>query len=90
MWSTELSSSIKSKKGSHTLFDPTKSSTFKDDAKSSWKISYGDNSSASGSVGTDNVTIGGLTIKNQGIELAKQLSAEFEQDSGDGLLGLGE
>lgn len=32
--------------------------------------------------------IGGLLIKNQSIELAKTLSAQFQQDSSDGLLGL--
>lgn len=53
-----------------------------------WKISYGDSSSASGTVGTDNVTIGGLTIKNQAIELATQMSDQFVQGAGDGLLGL--
>jgi hypothetical protein len=55
---------------------------------SSWKISYGDSSSASGSVGTDNITLGKLTIKNQAIELAKTLSDQFVQGTGDGLLGL--
>jgi len=53
-----------------------------------WKISYGDSSSASGTVGTDNVTIGGLTIKNQAIELATEMSDQFVQGAGDGLLGL--
>lgn len=75
-------------KGSHTVFDPSKSSTYKKTSGSTWKISYGDSSSASGDVGTDNVTLGGLTIKNQSIELAKVLSTQFEQDSSDGLLGL--
>lgn len=55
---------------------------------SKWQISYGDSSSASGTVGTDNVTIGGLTIKNQAVELANQMSAQFIQGAGDGLLGL--
>ena len=72
----------------HTIFDPTKSSTFKETAGSTWKISYGDNSSASGTVGTDQVSIGGLTINNQTIELANELSTQFVQDTGDGLLGL--
>ncbi|KAL9112271.1 MAG: hypothetical protein Q9227_003389 [Pyrenula ochraceoflavens] len=88
VWSTKLSSSVKSKAGSHTLFDSSKSSTWKDQSDSTWKISYGDNSSASGVVGTDNVTIGGLTIKAQAVEEAQQLSDEFLQDSSDGLLGL--
>ena len=55
---------------------------------STWKIKYGDGSSASGTVGTDNVTIGGLTIQNQAIELAKKMSQQFVQGTGDGLLGL--
>jgi hypothetical protein len=53
-----------------------------------WKISYGDSSSASGIVSTDNVTTGGLTIKNQAVELANQMSDQFIQGAGDGLLGL--
>jgi len=53
-----------------------------------WKISYGDGSSASGDVGMDIVHIGGLTIKDQTVELARQMSDQFSQGSGDGLLGL--
>lgn len=55
---------------------------------SSWEISYGDNSHASGAVGTDKVSLGGLTIDSQGIELAEDLSDQFLQSPGDGLLGL--
>jgi hypothetical protein len=55
---------------------------------STWKISYGDGSSASGIVGNDNVDIGGLVVKGQAVELAEQLSAQFAQGAGDGLLGL--
>ena len=88
LWSAELPAHIKSQGTGHSIFDPSKSSTFKKQSGSKWKISYGDSSSASGDVGTDNVTIGGLTIKNQAIELAKQMSAQFVQGTGDGLLGL--
>lgn len=89
LFSTELPKSTISQAGNdHTIYDPKKSSTYKATKGSSWKISYGDGSSASGTVGTDNVTIGGLTIKNQSIELAKTLSAQFASGVGDGLLGL--
>ncbi|PSS27445.1 hypothetical protein M430DRAFT_130991 [Amorphotheca resinae ATCC 22711] len=88
VWSTELPSSTQSQGTGHTIFNPKKSSTFKATSGSTWKIAYGDSSTASGNVGTDNVTIGGLTIKNQAVELAKQMSAQFVQGAGDGLLGL--
>lgn len=90
VWSTELSQQTRSQgSATHTIFDPTQSSTFKNVSGSTWSISYGDQSTASGTVGTDNVTIGGLTIKNQAVELANQLSAQFIKDSGSsGLLGL--
>ena len=51
-------------------------------------IQYGDGSTASGIVGTDVVTVGGLSIKNQAVEVAKQLSDQFSQGAMDGLLGL--
>ena len=37
---------------------------------------------------SDNVTIGGLVVNNQAVELAQQLSSEFQSGAGDGLLGL--
>lgn len=89
VWSTELSSSIQQQAGSsHTIFDPTKSSTYKASSDSTWQIQYGDGSTASGIVGTDNVNAGGLVVQNQAIELANTLSAQFQQGPGDGLLGL--
>ncbi|KAL8873569.1 MAG: hypothetical protein Q9174_000985 [Haloplaca sp. 1 TL-2023] len=86
LFSTELPESVHTQ--SHNVFDPMKSSTFRDCPGSSWKISYGDGSDASGIVGTDNVTIGGLTIEGQSIQLAKTLSPQFASGRGDGLLGL--
>lgn len=86
-WSTELPAAT-TKGSKHAIFDPNKSSTFKNSSGSSWKISYGDGSSASGSVGTDVVNVGGIIIKNQAVELAKTLSTQFQQDTSDGLLGL--
>ena len=41
----------------HTIFDPTKSSTFKRSTGESWQIQYGDSSTASGDVGTDVVKV---------------------------------
>ncbi|SAM01518.1 hypothetical protein [Absidia glauca] len=74
--------------GTQTKFNPTKSTTYKKEGKS-WSIGYGDGSNARGTTGIDTVTIGGLAIKNQRIELAQTESAQFQQGATDGLLGLG-
>ncbi|KAF1986230.1 aspartic proteinase precursor [Aulographum hederae CBS 113979] len=88
VWSTKLPEDVQSKgKSAHVIFDPSKSSSFKQ-MDSTWKIQYGDQSSASGSVGTDNIDLGGLVVESQGIELADTLSAQFQEGTGDGLLGL--
>ena len=81
-------STVKSAGNSHHIYDSKKSDSFQLTKNAKWKISYGDGSSASGIVGTDNVNIGGLVIENQTIELANQLSPEFASGVGDGLLGL--
>lgn len=86
-WSTELPSSTTNSASGHTIYDPTKSSTYKKTSEK-WKISYGDSSSASGTVGTDDVSIGGLKITAQAVELANNISSQFQQDTADGLLGL--
>lgn len=85
VFSTELGSSLQS---NHSIFDPSKSSTFKKLDGKTWKISYGDGSSASGDCGSDNLVLGGLTVENQVVELAKELAPQFSQGTGDGLLGL--
>ncbi|KAJ5770001.1 uncharacterized protein N7511_002052 [Penicillium nucicola] len=88
VWSTKLPSQTLSQYTNHTVFDPSKSSTYKVKDGSTWQISYGDGSSASGLVGNDDVNIGGLVVKGQAIELAEKLSTQFAQGAGDGLLGL--
>ncbi|KAG0168739.1 hypothetical protein DFQ28_002580 [Apophysomyces sp. BC1034] len=86
LWITSTSCTNCSPK--QTKFDPSKSTTYKKDGRP-WQIGYGDGSKASGILGTDTVRLGDLAITGQTIELAKQISGNFEDGSIDGLLGLG-
>ncbi|KAL4920543.1 aspartic protease pep1 [Aspergillus aurantiobrunneus] len=71
----------------HSVYKPSESATQMPGY--SWKISYGDGSSASGDVYKDTVTVGGVTAQGQAVEAARQISDEFVQDrNNDGLLGL--
>jgi hypothetical protein len=73
----------------HAGFDPSKSNTFQALQGGSWSIQYGDGSMASGTVGFDTVTIGGVTAQKQAVELAQKVSSTFVQDrNSDGLIGL--
>lgn len=87
VFSTDMPSSQAS---GHTAFNPSKSSSWSALSGYTWQISYGDSSTASGTVGTDIVNIGGATVTKQAVELATQVSSSFTQDTAnDGLVGLG-
>jgi Eukaryotic aspartyl protease len=72
-----------------TLFDPSKSQNWQDLDGYTWNITYEDKSGASGTVGTDVVTVGGTSVSGQAVEIATYVSSDFVDDSAcDGLLGL--
>ena len=88
VFNTNLPSS--SQKG-HTIYDPTKSTTFSNSLPqgSHFNISYGDGSSASGPVGVDQMDIGGATVAAQAIGLPNVVAQSFVTDSSsNGLVGL--
>ncbi|ORY92119.1 hizopuspepsin I [Syncephalastrum racemosum] len=68
-------------------FDASKSSTFKP-INRTFEITYGDKSKSSGTLGTDVVRFGDLTIENQIVELASEESKDFQSGTIDGLVGL--
>lgn len=79
----------KSQQSGHEIYDPSKAKTSKKLNGASWRISYGDGSGASGDVFTDVVNVGGVAVQGQAVEVAKKISAQFQQDeANDGLLGL--
>ncbi|KAH9927330.1 acid protease [Fomitopsis serialis] len=87
VWSSEIAGAGKYR-ASHRLYHPHLSATAKK-VDGSWKISYGDGSSASGDVWMDHIRVAGVRIHGQAVEVAQRLSRAFLTDGGnDGLLGL--
>ncbi|KAJ5558904.1 Peptidase aspartic catalytic [Penicillium sp. DV-2018c] len=89
MW--VLSSRLpKSLRSNREVYDPLKSATFEDLKESTFKIAYGDSSYASGGVGKDDVSIGGIKVTGQTFGLPMDISQTFVDDTkSNGLLGLG-
>ena len=73
-----------------TLFNPTKSLTFKEISDSSFNISFADGDSIEGPLGSDTVTIGGASIEQQtfGLSLDVRVEDALSQPY-DGILALG-
>lgn len=84
VFSTELpSESI----NGQTIYDPFKSGERL--SGETWNITYADNSTCNGNVYLDDVTIGRLTVTDQAVEAAKQVSKSFtDSPNMDGLVGL--
>lgn len=92
VWSSLLpENTVSQGKSSGTvMYDPKNSSTVKKLSGSTWKIRYGDGSSASGVVVTDNVKVGDVIVEDQAIEVATKLSTQLtRQTDSHGILGLG-
>ena len=72
----------------HQIYNPSKSASFKTITGATYSILYGDGSGSSGTVGTDVVNIGGVSVASQAVELPTALSASFVEDmQSDGLVG---
>ncbi|AEO58338.1 hypothetical protein MYCTH_2118744 [Thermothelomyces thermophilus ATCC 42464] len=81
---------LASAKVGHQVYDPFLSSTFKPIPGANFSITYGDGTSASGTVGVDVVDVGGVTVLNQAVQMATAVSPAFVLDTNlNGLLGLG-
>ncbi len=88
LWVFNTQLSAAEQKG-HRLYNPAKSSTFSLIPGASFNITYGDGSGATGNVGLDIVSIGGVTVSNQAVELATEVSKSFIRDTNtNGLVGL--
>lgn len=86
MFSSELP---KASQNGHSVYNPANSPTSRVLGGETWRISYGDGSTASGNVYADTVKVGATTVTSQAVELAETVSAQFQQDvNNDGLLGL--
>lgn len=73
----------------HTIYNPQKSNASKALTGSTFNISYGDGSFASGPVGVDTVDIGGSTVDAQAIGLPNDVSDSFiTNTAANGLVGL--
>ncbi|KAF4344779.1 endothiapepsin precursor [Fusarium beomiforme] len=76
--------------GSRNRYNASKSTSCEQMTGAKWVIEYGDGSGASGHVVKDTVSIGGLSVDAQAVQVADKVHESFaQQQDVDGLLGLG-
>ncbi|KAF5022726.1 hypothetical protein F66182_5274 [Fusarium sp. NRRL 66182] len=76
--------------GSRTRYVGSESNTSEEMDGSTFEIRYGDGSAAAGHVVKDTVSIGGLSVDSQAVQIADEVTESFVQQLNvDGLLGLG-
>ncbi|KAL7756374.1 hypothetical protein ACKLNR_013367 [Fusarium oxysporum f. sp. zingiberi] len=76
--------------GSSNRYNASNSKSCEEMAGAKWTIEYGDGSGASGHVVKDTVSIGGLSVEAQAVQVADKVHESFAQQQDlDGLLGLG-
>ncbi|CEJ81492.1 hypothetical protein VHEMI01614 [[Torrubiella] hemipterigena] len=86
VFSTDTDSSVVN---GQTLYNPKSSTSAKQIPGETWAIHYADESQCSGIIYSDDVTVGGLTVKGQAVESAQTVSQQFTDDAqSSGLLGL--
>ncbi|KAI5286234.1 Type I transmembrane sorting receptor [Ascosphaera aggregata] len=74
--------------GKHSRYKPSKNGN--KIANSSWEISYADGSGAYGHVWRDTVSIGSISVEEQGVETASFVTSQLVRDANsDGIIGLG-
>jgi hypothetical protein len=73
----------------HRKYDPSASKTSDLMTSNKLSIQYGDGSTTTGQVYTDNLTIAGMTANDQTIGVATSLSESFANDPHDGIMGMG-
>ncbi|KAJ3821751.1 acid protease [Lentinula raphanica] len=69
-------------------YDPSKSKT-SDREPGTFTILYGDHSTVKGPIFSDDVTIAGITVKNQTFSAVTKESNAFENDPSSGIMGFG-
>ena len=76
-------------RGQHTLYDPKRSESHQKVPFASFKVAYGDETSMTGEVAADTVSLGGIAVSSQAISLPTSFSDGIIDDPSDGILGLG-